>query len=196
MDKSEIVQKALNFKFGGMSKFELSNLYDICNNKNVLELGSMAGMSSYVIANVANHLDCVDVWSDTQEHLSHDPLQASIYQQYKDDLPNVFKSFQDNCSEFIQSGKIKMHRGYTQNRVNDFEDESFDIILIDADHSYVGVSRDFGLYKSKVKKDGLIVFHDYGDWMWTGIGKFVNERISEGNLHLLGIMERLAVCKL
>lgn len=170
MNKEEVIKHALGFKFGGMSRFELENLYNVSTNKDVLELGSMVGMSSYVMANSCNHLDCVDVWSSTQEHLSHDPLQASIYQQYNDELPDMYQRFLDNCSEFIQSEKIKMHRGKAQDAVNNFEDESFDVILIDADHSFQGVSRDFELYKSKVKKRRIDYFSRLWrldvDWNW------------------------------
>lgn len=35
-----------------------------------------------------------------------------------------------------------------------------DFLLIDGDHSYRGVKKDFQLYSSLVKRNGLIVFHD------------------------------------
>ena len=35
-----------------------------------------------------------------------------------------------------------------------------DFLLIDGDHTYEGVKRDFNLYKGLVKKGGLIAFHD------------------------------------
>lgn len=39
-------------------------------------------------------------------------------------------------------------------------EEPFDIIMIDADHRYEGVKRDFELYAPLVAQDGLIVMHD------------------------------------
>lgn len=36
----------------------------------------------------------------------------------------------------------------------------FDIIIIDADHSYEGVSRDIANYKSKLKAGGFLILHD------------------------------------
>ena len=39
-------------------------------------------------------------------------------------------------------------------------DEPFDLIMIDADHRYEGVKRDFELYGPLVSKDGMIVMHD------------------------------------
>lgn len=192
MNREELLKYVLTFNYGGMSEGELGYLYDFCYNKNVLELGSMVGMSSYVIATVANHLSCVDLWSDTQEHLKHDPRQAAVYKQYTPDL-NMFSEFNRNCKEFIESGKITMYRGNTIDVVNFFEDETFDIIFIDADHSYFGVSRDFELYYNKVKSDGLLIFHDYNDDMWTGIKRLCDEKVSAGKIQLVEKRERIAV---
>jgi len=42
----------------------------------------------------------------------------------------------------------------------DFQDEFFDFIFIDGDHSYEGVKRDFDLYKKLLSPRGYIAFHD------------------------------------
>lgn len=196
MNKEEVINYALSFKFGGMLPEELSFLYDICKDKKVLELGSMVGMSSFVAVSVAKELHCVDVWKDTQEHLAHDPKQAKVYQQYLPELPNMFDQFQYNCKDFIDSGKIKMYRGKTQDLSDKFLNEFFDLLVIDADHSYEGVSRDFDLYHTKIHSNGSIAFHDYGDSMWTGIGKFCEEKVSANIIKFIAKNERLAVFKL
>jgi hypothetical protein len=41
-----------------------------------------------------------------------------------------------------------------------FQDEHFDFIFIDGDHTYDAVSQDFELYLPKVKKGGLVFMHD------------------------------------
>ena len=38
-----------------------------------------------------------------------------------------------------------------------------DLLMIDGDHSYNGIARDFKIYAPLVKKDGFIVFHDIID---------------------------------
>ena len=193
MNKKEVINHAMSFKFGGMSENELSYLYDICIDKTVLELGSMAGMSSYVIASVAQNLSCVDVWNDTYDHLSHDLKQKMVYLQYRKEILSIFKKFNENCKNFILSGKIRIYRGNTIDMANEFLDKSFDIVLIDADHSYRGVSQDFKLYKDKVKDGGLIVFHDYGDSMWTGVATLANEMAETGQIEIIGRTERIGV---
>jgi predicted O-methyltransferase YrrM len=196
MNKHETVQHATSFQYGGQSYGELAYLYDICTDKDVLELGSMVGMSSYVIASVAKSLSCVDIWSDTQEHLVHDPGQANIYASLVAGLPNMFASFTDNCKEFIESKKIKMYRGNTLKLAKKFSDNTFDVVFIDADHSYIGVCNDFKLYHTKVKQDGLIVFHDYGDEMWTGIKRFCDEMVAQQKLKFVNKCERIAIFQL
>jgi len=195
MNKKEVLEHALSFKYGGMLEVELGYVYDICANKNVLELGSMVGMSSYVIASVAKSLSCVDVWSDTWEHLAHDPIQQKIYEQFTGVILSMHESFKRNCKTFIDSKKIRMYKGNTREMVDKFLDESFDVILIDADHSYEGVLRDFNLYQNKIKDNGYIVFHDYGDSMWTGIAQLANEMASQNKIKIVGRVERIGVFK-
>jgi hypothetical protein len=195
MDKEDVLTHALSFYYGGMNKAELYYLYDLCIDKNVLELGSMVGMSSYVIASVAKEVSCVDIWSDNQDHLSHDPEQQQVYKNFLPNLPNMYESFTENCKEFINSGKLKMFQGNTQDMANNFNDHEFDVLLIDADHSYKGISSDFYLYRDKLKPDGLFIFHDYGDSMWKGIQEFCNEMVDKGELKMIGIADRIAACK-
>lgn len=185
----------MTFGFGGMSEKELGFLYDVCEDEEVLELGSMVGQSSYMIASVAKHLSCVDVWSDTQEHLIYDTLQADVYRSYTGKLTNMFAAFNQNCDEFIKSGKITPYRGNTHDMASIFPDESFDIIVIDADHTYEGVSKDFELYNTKIKPSGVIIFHDYGDDMWRGIKKFCDEMVWKRKIQLISNVERIAIFK-
>ncbi|MFX0132422.1 MAG: class I SAM-dependent methyltransferase, partial [Candidatus Hodarchaeota archaeon] len=42
-----------------------------------------------------------------------------------------------------------------------FDNNSIDVLFQDAGHSYGEVVRDFDAYISKMKKDGIIIFHDY-----------------------------------
>jgi len=193
VNKEEIINHALSFEIGGMSEKELCYVYDVCTDKTVLELGSMAGMSGYVIASVAKSLSCVDLWSANLKHLEHDSVQQKVYRYYEKELPLMFDIFKKNCKEFIELGKINIYRGNTNKMFNSFVDKTFDIILFDADHSYEGVSRDFGFYRDKVKDDGFIVFHDYGDSMWTGVTTFVNEMVETSQIEIVAKVERIGV---
>jgi len=190
MEKEEVLNQSDKLIYGGMTRKELSFLYDICSNKTVLELGSMAGRSSYVIASTAKKLWCVDVWSDTLDHLV-DPIQISHYKVYQP--KNIFDTFIKNCGVFIDSGKLEMCRGKTVEVANSFPDNFFDIIFIDADHSYSGVSNDYASYEYKLKSKGNFVFHDYEHEVLTGISKFCNEKAYRKELQWVKRVESLAV---
>jgi predicted O-methyltransferase YrrM len=53
------------------------------------------------------------------------------------------------------------HKQETKNKLVEILDgRKIDLLFIDGDHSYRGVKKDFHLYSSLVKQNGLIVFHD------------------------------------
>jgi cephalosporin hydroxylase len=67
----------------------------------------------------------------------------------------------------------------TVDRVSRYLDgDKLDLLFIDGDHTYAGVSKDFYTYRHFVREGGIIVFHDvvedfntrYGRWTgrWTG----------------------------
>ena len=85
-------------------------------------------------------------------------------------LDAQYLAAQDNISDFAPRGKIL--RGYSQDFVNSFEDESLDYIFIDGDHSYEGALRDCELFFPKIKSGGIFAGHD---WSFDGVRKAVNE---------------------
>ena len=146
---------------------------------------------------------CVDIWDDSYEHLSHDALQKEVYlnakQVFKDEAVNknnIFEQFCNNCKEFIALGKIRYIKGNTKEVVSNFRDASFDIILIDGDHSFEGVRNDIGNYIPKLKKDGLLIFHDYGCGMWTGVKQACDEFENNNIIELVQQFQRVAIFKL
>ena len=85
-------------------------------------------------------------------------------------LDAQYLAAQDNISDFAPRGKIL--RGYSQDFVNSFEDESLDYIFIDGDHSYEGALRDCELFFPKIKNGGIFAGHD---WSLEGVKRAVNE---------------------
>jgi hypothetical protein len=73
-----------------------------------------------------------------------------------------------------------------------FQDEHFDFIFIDGDHTYDAVSQDFELYLPKVKKGGLIFMHDSrmnsgGANFHVGSSKFADHIIAnDSRVSLIG----------
>jgi predicted O-methyltransferase YrrM len=49
----------------------------------------------------------------------------------------------------------------SEDAVKSFDDETFDVVYIDADHSYESVKRDIASWRPKVKRGGVLCGHDY-----------------------------------
>lgn len=60
-----------------------------------------------------------------------------------------------------------------------FPDKMFDVIFIDADHSYEGVRKDFVNAQQHLKEGGLIIFHDIASQACPGIMKIWKEIYSQ-----------------
>jgi len=162
---------------GGTTLNELTLLSSCCVDKKVLELGSEVGRSSVVIAEVAQHLTCVDAWNDSYSHIK-DQGQKEIYLVGLDQKrlgSSIFEVFKSNCNKYIANGKLCFFRETTEDAVNNFQDNSFDVIFIDADHSYEGVKKDIQNYLPKLKPSGFLICHDYNSPSWMGVKQACNE---------------------
>lgn len=85
---------------------------------------------------------------------------------------------------FVNFDNVKIHKGFSYDVLLKFDDEYFDIVYIDGDHSYDGVKRDLEVSYKKVKKNGLICGHDYTEKMFMGVVRAVNEFCQENNLQI------------
>src|SRR5262249_48242776 len=61
----------------------------------------------------------------------------------------------------LVSGRMELHRGYSNEVLPLLPDASVDIFYIDAWHSYEAVSEELSIIKNKVKPRGWIVLNDY-----------------------------------
>ena len=95
------------------------------------------------------------------------------------------KSHADFIKErFAEDGRVEVLKGRSDQLLETFENRSFDLIYIDADHSYEGVKKDTLLAAKKIKNDGIIVFNDYAyanpsDGVLFGVPKACHEFMLE-----------------
>jgi hypothetical protein len=87
------------------------------------------------------------------------------------DRVDMHKQILDYCAEF--GDRFVMHRDFSDNMVNHFEDDSLDFIFIDGIHTYEQVTIDCENYFSKVKSGGVFAGHDYN--VIEGVNRAVNE---------------------
>jgi predicted O-methyltransferase YrrM len=70
--------------------------------------------------------------------------------------------------------RIRFVQGYSDEVARQFEDESFELVFIDADHTEEWVSRDLAAWAPKVKRGGVIAGHDYDSRNWPGVRRAVD----------------------
>lgn len=57
------------------------------------------------------------------------------------------------------------------------ERRQFDVVVIDGDHSYDGVRRDFENYAGHVVANGFVIIDDYRGPSWPDVTKYVDETV-------------------
>ena len=67
-------------------------------------------------------------------------------------------------ADMTDVGQVVFHQGYSADVLAGFDDDYFDWIYIDADHSYKGFVSDLHLASLKLKSGGFIVCNDYTVW--------------------------------
>lgn len=78
-------------------------------------------------------------------------------QEQLDSLCDYFKR------QMTRFPSIRLYRMYSDEAAKNFPDEYFDLIYIDADHSYEGVKKDLEAWWPKVKKGKFFTGDDYSE---------------------------------
>ncbi len=95
---------------------------------------------------------------------------------------SVIDVFKNNISEYLDITTIL--DGPSHDMINQIPDGSLDICFIDADHRYSFVYEDIRLMIPKMKKNGIMVGHDYEDFDKTLIGIIQKEWLEIDFIHI------------
>jgi len=121
----------------------------------VVELGSWTGGGVLLMAPYLTHdrsYHAVDTFN--ADTMPDEYVQRSLKGRKHLDV------FKDNIAPV--KAKVVVHQGFTNDIAASWpRDLKIDLLFIDADHSYKGVSDDWKNWSPFVKKGGVIVFHDY-----------------------------------
>ena len=123
-------------------------------NRNVvgLEIGVCKGENIVHFLEHTNKIDkihCIDPYLPYMDWVG--PVTQEDMNLYLDITMKNFEPHKD---------KIVFYKETSDTCVHKFQDEQFDYIFIDGDHSYEGVKKDLNNYYSKVKKGGVFSGHD------------------------------------
>lgn len=111
----------------------------------IVEIGSFSGKSSELFALHCHKLYCVDLWQEYWELDGHTLSKAEV------DFDEMSKNY-DNIHKF---------RMASQDASKSFDNESLDLVYIDAAHDYENTMNDIYAWFPKVKKGGILAGHDY-----------------------------------
>lgn len=94
---------------------------------------------------------CVDTWQGTPNAQRHLDIVAKF---------DVFSTFKMNVEK--AASPVKLHALVSSSTASSplIADAAFDLVFIDADHSYTAVQEDVAAWRSKVKPGGLLCGHD------------------------------------
>jgi hypothetical protein len=136
--------------------------------KKVVELGVYDGKNLFYLAEKFPETDFIgiDLWKYfPTDRINRLPLQS---QTQWDDLFNFLEQRSQNFKN------LRLIRDYSDKAAKNIEDNSVDLVFIDANHDYEFVKKDILAWLPKIKSNGLISGHDFS-LAWLGVVKAVTE---------------------
>ena len=141
-----------------MSRNECERLADLAQGKRVLEVGAHYGRSTIALASTARRVFSVD-WHRGDDYTKDWGFTLGPY------VRNLIKyEVLDNVAIVVADAAD----------MEVLADDSFDLVFIDADHSYQAVKGYIELFTPKAKRGAPICFHDY-----TVAGCFEHQAVDE-----------------
>lgn len=128
----------------------------IAADERIVEIGSYAGESLYIMSGYFTHISCVDPW--TQEAIDN----TTSHRRKASDIEKMFDLFADAARN--RSGvEVVKYKMESKEAAELFENESIGLVYLDGDHSERAVEADITLWREKVRPGGFISGHDYGN---------------------------------
>ena len=146
--------------------FSYKDLYDEAVEKapfqaKFVEVGSWFGKSTnYFIDRIANSKKDIEFTAiDTFKGSENSELDKTIIESYNGD---IFYEFIDNACIVGNYDYLNVIKDSSQNASKQFQNNSLDFVMIDAEHEYDSVISDIRTWYSKVKPGGYLAGDDYG----------------------------------
>ena len=163
---------------GWLSEAEGRFLRGLAEGRRVLEVGAYQGRSTICLASLARSVDTVDPFDG---RATPDPMPCR-------------EEFRQNLRRHGLGDKVTAHVGLFAD-VAGHLDPGFDVVFIDADHSYPAVTSDVEHALDLVAPGGLLVFHDFvGRGAEPGVHRAVEDLVGQGG-DLLPVVDSLAIVR-
>lgn len=121
---------------------------------------------------------------DTWENIG--PVSARDHMLPQSELDKMY----DRLADYAEHDhRVRLHRKSSLQAADDFIPDFFDVLYIDADHTYDAVKADIDAWWPKVRPGGILCGHDYmryklGCGVTFGVVEAVNEFVQRNGLPL------------
>lgn len=144
-------------------------------HKNIAEIGVRTGRNFKNMTKFNfNNAYAIDLWTD-DGILSHNDIKLSQREMNSNYL---------KLKEYFKNNEnVHLIKSLSVNASKQFEDCYFDLVFIDADHTYNGVWEDIVHWYPKVRSGGIVSGHDYIERKGKyGVIEAVNKYLDENKL--------------
>lgn len=146
---------------GFLHPSELEKLAELAANRDVLEIGAFCGLSAWGMAITAKSVLSIDTFAANSAGQQQMPHFTTL-----DEYQNAIARF-SNVRWLVATSQTAV------------VEQSFDMIFLDAMHTYEDVRDDIERWFPKLHAGGVMAFHDYGHDHFPGVKQAVDERFGE-----------------
>jgi len=164
-------------------------LQNLPQNSVCAEIGVFNGSFSKEILNISkpSKLHLIDCWEHQDQNIYH-----CGHNKTNKEFEKVYKQV---CQTFSQYKQVQIHKEMSINAAKNFNNEYFDWIYVDGNHSYECVKADLLAYEPKVKAGGTICGHDYANHSLAidhhyGVIRAVNEFCEERGWNIVSLTDQ------
>ena len=158
---------------GWLTRGEAKAMEDLARGKRVLEIGSYCGLSTVVMARVAEHVTAVDYFDGRGTPLPR----------------NTAAEFKNNIDRYGVAEKVVTCHPGAQIPL-----PSYDLAFIDGAHDHQSVANDAYKAMCVLSRGGLLAFHDYKHPMHPGVEQAIDDLLLDG-AELISQTETVAVVR-
>src|SRR4030043_1208505 len=165
--------------------FDLTDFVAKCNPIIVAEIGVMAGkVSHYLLSGISSieKFYMIDPWIEYKKIDQSDSKDKRLLlynQEYWDDM------YQRSVKVAARHGdRAVVIRKTSVDAAKNFDDNIFDIVIIDADHTYRSVLVDTLTWLPLLKDTGVIIYHDFSGG-WKDAAKVVMQIFNDDDINRL-----------
>lgn len=140
--------------------FSIRPLPDVLTSEHIAPEARIFASRAELVASIGYHVSRiaeVGVWKGEFSQALLDGCDPSELHLFEADSSRIPK-------KLLQDHRVTLHKGDSSTELGKVEEGYFDLIYIDADHSYEGVRKDADEAKVKIRRGGILVFNDYTLW--------------------------------